>query len=103
MQRRTLWIIGGIALVAAMLLCMLIGAGGFLLYRSVNTQAQQVNYGFATMEAELSTSQALPTASTFDVATAEPRPTTDEAAMPSPVPPATEAPPAPLSNETPTS
>ncbi len=107
MQRRTLWIIGGIALVAAMLLCTLIGAGGFLLYRSANTQARQVSDGFATMEVELSTSQARPTESVFDAATTTPLPTTDEEALPTFVPSApneaTALPPAPLSNETPTS
>jgi hypothetical protein len=106
-QRRTLWIIGGIALVAAMLLCTLIGAGGFLLFRSANTQARQVNDGFATMEAELNTSQALPNPPALDEATAAPLPTTDEDVMPTPVPPAasdaTDVPPAPFSNETPTS
>jgi hypothetical protein len=96
-QRRTLWIIGGIALVAAMLLCTLAGAAGFLVYR--NTQVRQVNDAFATMEVELSTSQALPTLP--DAATAAPLPTSGEAA-----PPATDAaptvPPAPLSGKTPT-
>ena len=94
MQRRTLWIIGGIALVAAMLLCTLAGAGGFLIYR--NSQARQINNGFATMEAELSTAAALPTVSAFDAATAAPLPTTGEEAPPSPVPPA------PSTAETPT-
>lgn len=96
MQQRTLWIVGGIALVAAMLLCTLIGAGGLLVYRAVNTQARQVNSAFATMQVELSTVQALPTVSAFDAATPEPRPTTDEAARPSPVPPV------PSNAETPT-